>query len=161
MVIDWNGKWMHCNHTNILLSEYWICLWKILYERVYLFIFHPLYNKILSIFSSSSRWWILWILYGFRKHILTSSTKNDLEWVHGILIMYNMNMFNEFYRQDHYYIYFRIVNQLVSNVPAAILDSLRGQISIWVPASVGGVSVRCTRRGMLDPGGGYNSHRFS
>lgn len=59
------------------------------------------------------------------------------------------------------YIYFCVVNQLVCNVTAAVLDGLSREIRVRVPASVGSVSVGCRRRGVLHSGCGYDSHRFS
>lgn len=56
------------------------------------------------------------------------------------------------------YIYLCVVNKLVSDVTAAIFDSLRAEVRVRVPASVGSVCIACTRRGMLHSGCCHNSH---
>lgn len=56
------------------------------------------------------------------------------------------------------YIYLCVVNKLVSNVTAAILDSLRAEVRVSIPASVGTVCVACSRRGMLHSGCCDNSN---
>lgn len=58
------------------------------------------------------------------------------------------------------YIYLCVVNQLVSNVTALILDCLIWEISIRIPVPAGNVSVGCSRRSMLNSGCGDNANWF-
>lgn len=54
-----------------------------------------------------------------------------------------------------------VFKQLVGDVFAALLDGLRGHLIVRIPVPVSRMRIGGTGRGVVDPGGGDDAHRFA